>query len=319
MESWAVCHLCHDPAKIIPNQCKCCTTTNCVYNHTGLTRGRVTQPISWASVWGNANFFVGSWLALDMIFLKWGSSSPSSVSYLEFGLPAITCTVNRNYIMSYLITKTRSKREVNCAMKLRVLTCLERVNTVISVELLSSVLFCYSFTQYCILVNKIHGLLIRYSSLACHPEMCRSTAYYNLSNSYKCVPVAWILRFNLLRIDLFSEIVNFFQGRLINDVIIYLRIARLSHEQLTPWNTRYLKVRICAHVSPAHRSCIQLAFNYLYILPLKYVNMRTCETGGCEKEAKLQCPTCLKLGLDNFFCSQVSASINVFLPFRSSW
>ncbi|XP_067928256.1 methionine aminopeptidase 1-like [Watersipora subatra] len=32
--------------------------------------------------------------------------------------------------------------------------------------------------------------------------------------------------------------------------------------------------------------------------------MKTCQTPGCEKEAKLQCPTCLKLGLDNFFCNQ---------------
>ena len=30
-----------------------------------------------------------------------------------------------------------------------------------------------------------------------------------------------------------------------------------------------------------------------------------CETSGCEKEAKLQCPTCIKLEIEgSFFCSQ---------------
>ena len=32
-----------------------------------------------------------------------------------------------------------------------------------------------------------------------------------------------------------------------------------------------------------------------------------CETSGCDKEAKLRCPTCVKLGIPgSFFCSQVS-------------
>uniref|UniRef100_A0A7S3D4C4 Methionine aminopeptidase n=1 Tax=Palpitomonas bilix TaxID=652834 RepID=A0A7S3D4C4_9EUKA len=40
--------------------------------------------------------------------------------------------------------------------------------------------------------------------------------------------------------------------------------------------------------------------------------MVICDTEGCEKEAKLQCPTCRKLGLDpSFFCSQEC--------FKSSW
>ena len=30
-----------------------------------------------------------------------------------------------------------------------------------------------------------------------------------------------------------------------------------------------------------------------------------CETSGCDKEAKLQCPTCIKLEIEgSFFCSQ---------------
>ena len=30
----------------------------------------------------------------------------------------------------------------------------------------------------------------------------------------------------------------------------------------------------------------------------------TCETPGCTSSAKLQCPTCIKLGIKGFFCSQ---------------
>ena len=29
-----------------------------------------------------------------------------------------------------------------------------------------------------------------------------------------------------------------------------------------------------------------------------------CETPGCTSSAKLQCPTCIKLGIKGFFCSQ---------------
>lgn len=33
---------------------------------------------------------------------------------------------------------------------------------------------------------------------------------------------------------------------------------------------------------------------------------RECETEGCSKDAKLQCPTCIKLGIQgSYFCSQV--------------
>jgi len=33
--------------------------------------------------------------------------------------------------------------------------------------------------------------------------------------------------------------------------------------------------------------------------------MKTCETPGCDKEAKLQCPTCIKLSIQgSFFCTQ---------------
>lgn len=36
------------------------------------------------------------------------------------------------------------------------------------------------------------------------------------------------------------------------------------------------------------------------------VETRVCETAGCSSEAKLQCPTCLKLGIQgSYFCSQV--------------
>jgi len=34
-------------------------------------------------------------------------------------------------------------------------------------------------------------------------------------------------------------------------------------------------------------------------------SLRTCETPGCDKEARLQCPTCIKLQIQgSFFCSQ---------------
>lgn len=36
------------------------------------------------------------------------------------------------------------------------------------------------------------------------------------------------------------------------------------------------------------------------------VETRECETEGCCSEAKLQCPTCIKLGIQgSYFCSQV--------------
>lgn len=38
------------------------------------------------------------------------------------------------------------------------------------------------------------------------------------------------------------------------------------------------------------------------------VETRVCETDGCSSEAKLQCPTCIKLGIQgSYFCSQVDA------------
>jgi len=48
----------------------------------------------------------------------------------------------------------------------------------------------------------------------------------------------------------------------------------------------------------------------VYILLLnfqKFCNqfiMNKCETIGCEKDATLQCPTCVKQGISSFFCSQ---------------
>lgn len=37
------------------------------------------------------------------------------------------------------------------------------------------------------------------------------------------------------------------------------------------------------------------------------VEARVCETAGCSSEAKLQCPTCIKLGIQgSYFCSQVN-------------
>lgn len=29
-----------------------------------------------------------------------------------------------------------------------------------------------------------------------------------------------------------------------------------------------------------------------------------CETGGCGNPATLQCPTCLKIGIQSYFCTQ---------------
>lgn len=37
---------------------------------------------------------------------------------------------------------------------------------------------------------------------------------------------------------------------------------------------------------------------------------RECETQGCSKDAKLQCPTCIKLSIQgSYFCSQVSSAV----------
>ncbi|XP_072164917.1 methionine aminopeptidase 1-like [Diadema setosum] len=45
---------------------------------------------------------------------------------------------------------------------------------------------------------------------------------------------------------------------------------------------------------------------------LPIVNTNTCETSGCGKEAKLQCPTCIKLQISgSYFCSQEC--------FKGSW
>lgn len=44
---------------------------------------------------------------------------------------------------------------------------------------------------------------------------------------------------------------------------------------------------------------------------------RECETEGCSKDAKLQCPTCIKLGIQgSYFCSQVPLSFCDFTRFR---
>ena len=38
--------------------------------------------------------------------------------------------------------------------------------------------------------------------------------------------------------------------------------------------------------------------------------VKLCETPGCNKEARLQCPTCIKLGIEgSFFCNQVNSLI----------
>ena len=42
--------------------------------------------------------------------------------------------------------------------------------------------------------------------------------------------------------------------------------------------------------------------------------VRICETAGCNGEAKLQCPTCIKLSIQgSFFCSQASQCVNYFV------
>ena len=34
--------------------------------------------------------------------------------------------------------------------------------------------------------------------------------------------------------------------------------------------------------------------------------LHLCESSGCSEEAKMKCPTCIKLGIDgSWFCSQV--------------
>jgi len=52
---------------------------------------------------------------------------------------------------------------------------------------------------------------------------------------------------------------------------------------------------------------------------------RVCETPGCNSAAKLQCPTCIKLGIQgSYFCSQVictSMALNstVCVDTEASW
>jgi len=52
---------------------------------------------------------------------------------------------------------------------------------------------------------------------------------------------------------------------------------------------------------------------------------RVCETPGCNSAAKLQCPTCIKLGIQgSYFCSQViytSMALNftVCVDTETSW
>jgi hypothetical protein len=52
---------------------------------------------------------------------------------------------------------------------------------------------------------------------------------------------------------------------------------------------------------------------------------KVCETPGCNSAAKLQCPTCIKLGIQgSYFCSQVictSMALNfpVYVDAETSW
>ena len=40
------------------------------------------------------------------------------------------------------------------------------------------------------------------------------------------------------------------------------------------------------------------------------VATRICESSGCDQPAKLQCPTCIKLGIHgSFFCAQVCSFV----------
>ena len=42
-------------------------------------------------------------------------------------------------------------------------------------------------------------------------------------------------------------------------------------------------------------------------------DVRTCESPGCNQPAKLQCPNCIKLGIQgSFFCAQVDCFIDRF-------
>lgn len=42
-----------------------------------------------------------------------------------------------------------------------------------------------------------------------------------------------------------------------------------------------------------------------------------CETPGCMTDASLQCPTCLKIGIQgSYFCSQVSRHFRLYVEFN---
>lgn len=45
------------------------------------------------------------------------------------------------------------------------------------------------------------------------------------------------------------------------------------------------------------------------------ISTRVCESPGCNTTAKLQCPTCVKLGIQgSYFCSQVGVDNNIPFP-----
>lgn len=48
------------------------------------------------------------------------------------------------------------------------------------------------------------------------------------------------------------------------------------------------------------------------------LDTRICDTPGCNSVAKLQCPSCIKLGIQgSFFCSQVFYSFILYKPINN--
>lgn len=74
------------------------------------------------------------------------------------------------------------------------------------------------------------------------------------------------------------------------------------------------KIRSDLHISVSSRgSNSEMAANG------EEVVQRSCETPGCDKDAKLQCPTCIKLAIPgSFFCSQVCSYMNFFFSWEMS-
>ena len=98
----------------------------------------------------------------------------------------------------------------------------------------------------------------------------------------------------------------------INKFVLYLQIFKKFRNMQSRYHQRSL------HALPPNpppflefprRTGNQRKSQSVFIM----ADLRTCESSGCNQPAKLQCPTCIKLGIQgSFFCAQVDSSIDRF-------